>query len=126
MAKAIVDLQVEGNAQQSALEARVAELRAELGAAERTAKDLTAEARNFPPHPPPPAPTSDLDPHPHPDIESPAPTPAPAPALSPTPALSRRPSLRAVFQARRAQAELEEREAQLALERGEKKRNITT
>ena len=38
VAKAIVDLQVEGNAQQSALEARVAELRAELGTAERTSR----------------------------------------------------------------------------------------
>ena len=60
VAKAIVDLQVEGNAQQSALEARVAELRAELGAAERTAKDLTAEARNFPLRPQPPTATLTL------------------------------------------------------------------
>jgi len=43
VAKAIVDLQVEGNAQQSALDARVAELRGELGAAQRTTKDLAAE-----------------------------------------------------------------------------------
>ena len=45
VAKAIVDLQVEGNAQTAALDARVAELRGELGAAEKAKKDLAAEAR---------------------------------------------------------------------------------